>query len=231
MPTVILRSLLGRVGTVLVGLAGLWLTAVVWLADGWGHGLQVLAAAAAAVLLVWLLWWRPEARLDLDGVRVRNAWRSHVVAWESLRSITTRWGLVLEAEGGAGTLRIPVSACPRGGLFTAMRHERRAPQAHDRLIEMRLEESGPVRVERAHLDCDDAGYLLDLYRLNRDEYLSVSRRLRRRQERLARSGRSGPADRASATVGTAGAVSRWDAAPLAATAAGAVGLILAAALL
>lgn len=258
-PTVILRSLLGRVGTVLVTLAGLWVTAVVWLADGYGHGLQVLAASATVVLVVWLLWWRPQARLDLDAVTVRNAWRTHTVGWDALRSVQTRWGLVLEVADGAapssavgsptageGTTparRVPVSACPRGGLFTAMRHERRVPQAHDRLVEMRLEETAPTRTEKARLDCDDAGYLLDIYKANRAEYLSVSRRLRHRSERLARRGGAVPVETAGSPDGASaqpsaeagsgteprhavGLVSRWDAAPLAAAAACAVGLLL-----
>ena len=41
MPTIILRSLLGRVAAAVVGLIGLYPVAVIWLADGYGHGLHI----------------------------------------------------------------------------------------------------------------------------------------------------------------------------------------------
>jgi len=104
-PTIILRSLLGRVAAAVVGLIGLYPVAVIWLADGYGHGLQALSAAFAVTVAAWLLWWRPLMRLDQESIRVRNAFRSHRVAWDAVTGVQSRWGLVLVLAGtdaGAG---------------------------------------------------------------------------------------------------------------------------------
>ena len=95
MPTIVLRSLLGRLGVAVVGLIGLYPVAVIWLADGYGHGLQALSAAFAVTVAAWLLWWRPLMRLDQESIRVRNAFRSHRVAWDAVTDVQSRWGLVL----------------------------------------------------------------------------------------------------------------------------------------
>ena len=95
MPTIVLRSLLGRLGVAVVGLIGLYPVAVIWLADGYGHGLQALSAAFAVTVAAWLLWWRPLMRLDQESIRVRNAFCSHRVAWDAVTDVQSRWGLVL----------------------------------------------------------------------------------------------------------------------------------------
>ena len=130
MPTIVLRSLLGRLGVAVVGLIGLYPVAVIWLADGYGHGLQALSAAFAVTVAAWLLWWRPLMRLDQESIRVRNAFRSHRVAWDAVTDVQSRWGLVLvladagdDADAGAGsggagtTRRVAVAACQRSGVL------------------------------------------------------------------------------------------------------------------
>lgn len=99
-PTIILRSRAARIGTLLLALVTLYPVAVLWLADGYGSGLSALAVAAAVDVGLWLLWWRPEARLETGVLTVRNAWRTHVVAWEAVRAAEARWGLVLHVAGG-----------------------------------------------------------------------------------------------------------------------------------
>lgn len=168
MPTVILRSLTGRIGVALVGLATLYPVLSIWLADGYGNGLRALSLAACLIVSVWLLWWRPEMRLGDDALAVRNAWRSYRLAWETTAAAPTRWGLTLETAAG----RVGVSACPRGGLFTAMRHERRQPQAREEFYTPRVDATSPTF--HAHLDCDDAAYLLDLYQAARAEHTGPS---------------------------------------------------------
>ena len=104
MPVVILRSLLGRLGAALVALVCLYASGAVWLSDGYGNGLRALAVGAAVTVTTWLLWWRPLAVLSQEGVRVRNAWRTHRLAWPDLSVAQTRWGLVL--QGGSGSSRL-----------------------------------------------------------------------------------------------------------------------------
>lgn len=164
MPVVILRSLLGRLGAALVALVCLYASGAVWLSDGYGNGLRALAVGAAVTVTTWLLWWRPLAVLSQEGVRVRNAWRTHRLAWPDLSVAQTRWGLVL--QGGSG--RVGVSACQRGGLLSAVRHERRAPRAREEYL-VPVPPGRPPRVYRTHLDADDAAYLIGLYAAARAE--------------------------------------------------------------
>ena len=197
MPTIILRSLLGRVAAAVVGLIGLYPVAVIWLADGYGHGLQALSAAFAVTVAAWLLWWRPLMRLDQESIRVRNAFRSHRVAWDAVTGVQSRWGLVLvlagtDADAGAGpggpgtTRRVAVAACQRSGVLAAMAHRDREPGAREEYVTPSPDEGAEPRLYRTHMNCDDAGYLLDLYRAARAEHLALADRLRRRARRMGK---------------------------------------------
>ncbi|MDU0348989.1 PH domain-containing protein [Actinomyces sp. MRS3W] len=280
MPTIILRSLAGRIGTVLVALACLYPVMVIWLADGYGNGLKAMAVAAVVVLAVWLLWWRPQAVIAEDAIGVRNAFRSHRIPWESLRGTRTRWGLVLEVgpapETGAGeseadtgaeiaapgaaaetesaatstepvtpTMGITVTACQRGGLFTAIRHERRAVHVDEAYVTATVTDpsasstSARRRTYRTHMDGVDAAHLIELYQAARTEHLALTRRLRRRAQRLGKlpaesvaASDGGPTPTGRDVDGSAqgsGPTARWDRAPLFITAA--VLILLAAALI
>ena len=131
MPTIVLRSLLGRLGVAVVGLIGLYPVAVIWLADGYGHGLQALSAAFAVTVAAWLLWWRPLMRLDQESIRVRNAFRSHRVAWDAVTDVQSRWGLVLVlADAGDDAVhhagRVRVADVAEAQLV----HDRYGPGSH-----------------------------------------------------------------------------------------------------
>ena len=75
MPTIIVRSLLGRLGTLVVGVGIVYVVAAVWLSGGAVPGLRALAWGGLLLLAVWALWWAPQLRLDDDALTVRNAWR------------------------------------------------------------------------------------------------------------------------------------------------------------
>lgn len=166
MPTIILRSLLGRIGTVLVAVSAFYITAVVWLSDGYGHGVQTLSVGVLVVVGVWLLWWRPEARLRETGLSVRNSWRTHLVPWPCVEAARGRWGLVVATTEGD----VPVSAAPRGGLATAMQRERRISGIREEYV------TPSDAVHRTHLNADDASQLIELYQAVRADHQITTRR-------------------------------------------------------
>lgn len=236
MPTIVLRSLLGRLGVAVVGLIGLYPVAVIWLADGYGHGLQALSAAFAVTVAAWLLWWRPLMRLDQESIRVRNAFRSHRVAWDAVTDVQSRWGLVLvlaDADAGAGddadagsggagtTRRVAVAACQRSGVLAALARRDREPGVGEEYVTPSPDETAPPRLYRTHMNCDDAGYLLDLYRAARAEHMALTDRLRRRARRMGRVPAQEPAPSADGRPWSG----RWDAAPVAAAALAVAGVV------
>ena len=122
-PTVVVRSLPARAGTVIVAVSAVIVVGAVTLSDGPAYGLRAAAWSALVTGVVWLLWWVPELVLDADGLTVRNAWRSHVIRWGAVASLRTRWGL--EVVIGAGRI-VRASAAPRpGGVRTSLRERRR----------------------------------------------------------------------------------------------------------
>ncbi len=175
MPKIILRSLPARLGVVVVGLVLLYVTAVIWLSDGYGHGLQALAVAALVTVAVWLLWWRPLAVVADSALTVRNAWRTHVVPWGAVTETRTRWGLVLVTANGSVT----VSAAQRGGTLATARREHREPVTREEYL------TPSDKVFRTRMVADDAAHLLDLYGLARAEQHRLADRRRHRAERLA----------------------------------------------
>lgn len=225
MPTIVLRSLLGRLGVGVVGLIGLYPVAVIWLADGYGHGLQALSTAFAVTVAAWLLWWRPLMRLDQESIRVRNAFRSHRVAWDAVADVQSRWGLVLVlADAGAGTTgRVVVAACQRSGVLAALAHRDREPGVGEEYVTPSPDETAPPRLYRTHMNCDDAGYLLDLYRAARAEHMALTDRLRRRARRMGRVPAQEPAPAPPADERPWSG--RWDAAPVAAAALAVAGVV------
>lgn len=225
MPTIVLRSLLGRLGVGVVGLIGLYPVAVIWLADGYGHGLQALSTAFAVTVAAWLLWWRPLMRLDQESIRVRNAFRSHRVAWDAVADVQSRWGLVLVlADAGAGTIgRVAVAACQRSGVLAALARRDCEPGVGEEYVTPSPDETAPPRLYRTHMSCDDAGYLLDLYRAARAEHMALTDRLRRRARRMGRAPAQEPAPAPPADERPWSG--RWDAAPVAAAALAVAGVV------
>lgn len=241
-PTVILRSLLGRVGAVAVALGGLYVVVAIWSSDGYRNGLQALAVVACVEVIVWLLWWRPQATLAEDSLTVRNAWRSHVLRWEVLRAAPTRWALAVEVpadatatgpvtgaataagwDGDARPRSVTVSACQRGGVIAATRHERRGSAAREEYVTASQDLDAAPRRYRTQLDAADGAYLIDLYQASREEHLRLVARLRRREQRLGRAAAARP-DGAAGEASSI--VSRWDAAPVAVVALVALALLL-----
>lgn len=242
-PTVILRSLLGRVGVVAVALGGLYVVVAIWFSDGYRNGLQALAVVACVETIVWLLWWRPQAVLAEDALTIRNAWRSHVLSWEALRAAPTRWALSVEVPGpgngsradggtdgaddgaseGARPRSVTVSACQRGGVIAATRHERRGSATREEYVTASQDLDAAPRRYRTHLDAADGAYLIDLYQASREEHLRLVARLRRREQRLGRAAAARP-DGAAGEASSI--VSRWDAAPVAVVALVALALLL-----
>ena len=172
-PTVVVRSLPARAGTVIVAVSAVIVVGAVTLSDGPAYGLRAAAWSALVTGVVWLLWWVPELVLDADGLTVRNAWRSHVIRWGAVASLRTRWGL--EVVIGAGRI-VRASAAPRpGGVRTSLRERRRirdgragpgsrASHADAGLHPVREEYVTPGNGHyRASLDCGSAADLIEGY--------------------------------------------------------------------
>lgn len=83
------------------------------------------------------------------------------------------------------------------------------------------DEAAPPRLYRTHMNCDDAGYLLDLYRAARAEHMALTDRLRRRARRMGRAPAQEPAPPADGRPWSG----RWDAAPVAAAALAVAGVV------
>lgn len=217
MPTVTIRSTLGRVGAALAALAATWAVAWLWLA---GSPRDALAATGWALLLavaVWSLWWAPAITLSRASLVVRNAWRTHVVSWQALEGCRVTWSLEVLLGDGA---RLRTSAAPRPGGMAVSWRQRQGLQARalagkggsspgpaHRLVDQRLITPGKGH-HRVSLDSFGAADLIEAYA----EQRLVNESLRPSQDQAV----------ASATAVT----SSWRATPFAALALAAVCLLL-----
>ena len=116
-----------------------------------------------------------------------------------------------------------VAACQRSGVLAAMAHRDREPGAREEYVTPSPDEGAEPRLYRTHMNCDDAGYLLDLYRAARAEHLALADRLRRRARRMGKTPAKGPVPAASAGIEPWSG--RWDAAPIAAAALAVAGVV------
>jgi hypothetical protein len=83
-----------------------------------------LVPAAFIALFAWLVLWSPDVRVDADGVRLRNVFRTIQVPWAALIHVDTRYALTLFTPGH----RFAAWAAPapgRTGTTIARRAERR----------------------------------------------------------------------------------------------------------
>lgn len=180
-PTVIVRSLPGRLGTLVVGAGALWAVLTIWAADGARNGARALAWGGLVTLAVWALWWAPQLRLDADRLTIRNAWRTHIVAWEAIETCRTRWALEIVTTNGAV---IRAAAAQRaGGLRTSLRRRqalRRAEstgrganrganweQVHSGVREDLLTGEGAYRTG---MDSEQVGDLIEAYAERRTQH-------------------------------------------------------------
>lgn len=202
MPTIIVRSLLGRLGTLVVGVGIVYVVAAVWLSGGAVPGLRALAWGGLLLLAVWALWWAPQLRLDDDALVVRNAWRSHSLAWESVKTCHTRWILEVVTHDGA---IVRASAAQRaGGLSASMRGRREMLRRAGKGTRGTVGTVGtvagalghrPIRDEyldpgesiyRTRLDADAAGDLISAYAARRADHQRLQARQARRRARMGR---------------------------------------------
>ena len=170
MPTVVIRSLPARLGTVLIGLATVGMSLTIGLADGAGHGLRTLAWAGLLTFLTWLLWWAPQITLTSQALTIRNAWRTHVLGWGEVEMCRTRWGLSVITRDD---VEVRASAAPRrGGMAESFRRRQELREQQERRDGLRDAEPAPaVRPEylagegryRTNLDTGDAGALIEAY--------------------------------------------------------------------
>ena len=114
MPTVIIRSLLGRVGSVVLALGAAAVLGMVLRSDGVAGLVPVLGWGGLAGVAVWALWWAPAITLSDEHLRVRNAWRTHVVPWTQVAHCSTRWSLVIMLRDGSA---VTAAAAQRAGLL------------------------------------------------------------------------------------------------------------------
>lgn len=187
MPTVIIRSLLGRVGALLVALGALVVLVAVFRSDGVAGLVPLLGWGVLAGLAVWALWWAPEVVLSDEHLRVRNAWKTHDIAWGEVMGCMTRWSLVIILHGGR---TVTAAAAQRaGGLTTSWR---RRQELAERAMTPGRNEGGSavdktsaflgVRREylspgagpfRTNLDADAAGTLIEAYAERRADHHRV----------------------------------------------------------
>ena len=170
MPTVVIRSLPARLGTVLIGLATVGMSLTIGLADGAAHGLRTLAWAGLLTFLTWLLWWAPQITLAPRALTIRNAWRTHVLGWDEVEMCRTRWGLSVITRDD---VEVRASAAPRrGGMAESFRRRQELREQQERRDGLRDTEPAPaVRPEylvgegthRTNLDTGDAGALIEAY--------------------------------------------------------------------
>ena len=170
MPTVVIRSLPARLGTVLIGLAAAGMSLTIGLADGAAHGLRTLAWAGLLTFLTWLLWWAPQITLTPQALTIRNAWRTHVLGWDAVELCRTRWGLSVVTRDD---VEVRASAAPRrGGMAESFRRRQELREQQERRDGLRAAEPAPaVRPEylvgegthRTNLDTGDAGALIEAY--------------------------------------------------------------------
>ncbi|QPL05735.1 MULTISPECIES: hypothetical protein [Actinomyces] len=205
MPTVVIRSLPGRVGFLLLALGGLAVLVTVLRSDGAASLVPLLGWGVLVGLAVWTLWWAPEIVLSDERLRVRNAWRTHDVAWGEVSGCSTRWSLVIVLRGGR---TVTAAAAQRaGGLSTSWR---RRQELREREMTTGRTVGGSVVPEtlthqgvheeylspgagrfRTSLDADGAGALIEAYA----ERWAVHERVRahghRREQRPERRDESG----------------------------------------
>ena len=172
MPTVVIRSLPARLGTVLIGLAAVGMSLTIGLADGAAHGLRTLAWAGLLTFLTWLLWWAPQITLTPQALTIRNAWRTHVLGWDEVEMCRTRWGLSVITSDD---VEVRASAAPRrGGMAEAFRRRQMLREQQERHDGLRGSETVPAAVvrpdyltgegnHRTNLDAGDAGALITAY--------------------------------------------------------------------
>ena len=172
MPTVVIRSLPARLGTVLIGLAAAGMSLTIGLADGAAHGLRTLAWAGLLTFLTWLLWWAPQITLAPRALTIRNAWRTHVLGWDEVEMCRTRWGLSVITSDD---VEVRASAAPRrGGMAEAFRRRQMLREQQERHDGLRGSETVPAAVvrpeyltgegnHRTNLDAGDAGALITAY--------------------------------------------------------------------
>lgn len=203
MPTIVIRSLLGRVATLIVAVAAMLVLVEVCRSDGpWGM-VPFLGWGGLLGVCVWGLWWAPLLVLSDGGVRVRNMWRSYRIGWEDIEGTRSRWVLVLLLSQGR---EVSVSAAQRpGGLshsWNAGRQVRRqemfgragrSGQAVARALEnsaVREEYLDPSdAVFRTHMDCASAADLIEAYRARREVHTRVRARQEQRAQRMDRARR------------------------------------------
>ena len=159
MPTVVIRSLLARLGTALIALAAAGMSLTIGLA--W---------AGLLTFLTWLLWWAPQITLAPRALTIRNAWRTHVLGWDEVEMCRTRWGLSVVTRDD---VEVRASAAPRrGGMAESFRRRQELREQQEQRDGLRDTEPAPaVRPEylvgegthRTNLDTGDAGTLIEAY--------------------------------------------------------------------
>lgn len=171
-PTVVIRSLPARLGTVLIGLVASAMALTIGLVDGPGRGLRALTWAGLLAFLTWLLWWVPQITLSPQALVIRNAWRTHVLGWDEVEMCRTRWGLSVITSDD---VEVRASAAPRrGGMAEAFRRRQMLREQQERRDGLRGSETvsaAVVRPEyltgernhRTNLDAGDAGALITAY--------------------------------------------------------------------
>ncbi len=139
-------------GAVILVLAGAVVVVAVALPDGRGSAVPLALGAIGVAALAWALLLSPGLDIDDAGVRVRNVLLEHVVPWEALIHVDTRYSLQLHTPGK----RISVTGAPAPGAMSAAR----AARAHRR----NGDGGGTPVLRPGELPHSDSGRAADLVR-------------------------------------------------------------------
>ena len=116
-PRFFIFSPVARISTLVFAALAIALSVWLFLIEPWYAAARAIPVVWVLWIILWLLWWMPLLTIDRDTVTVRNAWRTHVINWNSILDADADFGLVLRVKDGTATRRIRCAAVqPRSGL-------------------------------------------------------------------------------------------------------------------
>jgi len=90
---VVIRPSFGRLLTVIVSA----IVVVVLVSTVVGGRADLLPTTVWGPLLLayaaWLVFWAPRVRIAIEGVEIRNVFRTHEMSWPAIREVDTKWAL------------------------------------------------------------------------------------------------------------------------------------------
>jgi hypothetical protein len=121
-PNFTLHSRFGRVLSIIIFAASAVALVVTAIQGRAVEALQLVPVFGLVSLLTWATFWRPEVRVTVAGVTLRNVIRTVEIAWPEIRRIDTKYALTLETAHGTVTAW-SAPAPGRHSVFSAVRQD------------------------------------------------------------------------------------------------------------